>query len=171
MAPEGQRGRRDTRSRRAVRRKLRVVVNGGARAHLVPGLGPWLVKTAPASASGLVSVALVSDERIRALNRQYRGRDYATDVLSFPSDDYPTPRLARTPRSEASAGKAPKSKRAPRFVFLGDIVIAARVARRQAREAGHSLLVEAKVLALHGLLHLLGYDHDRDSGEMSRVEH
>ena len=54
--------------------------------------------------------------------------------------------------------------------FLGDIVIARGVARRQARAAGHSELTELRVLALHGLLHLLGYDHDRDNGRMLRIE-
>ena len=54
--------------------------------------------------------------------------------------------------------------------FLGEIVIARGVARRQAREARHSELTELRVLALHGLLHLLGYDHERDSGEMRRAE-
>jgi probable rRNA maturation factor len=79
------------------------------------------------------------------LNRQFRRKDQPTDVLSFPSD---------TPE------------------FLGDLVIAAGVARRQAREAGHSYAVELKVLALHGLLHLLGYDHHdpADGGRMARLE-
>ena len=54
--------------------------------------------------------------------------------------------------------------------FLGDIVIARRVAQRQAREAGHSVAAELRVLALHGLLHLLGYDHERDNGTMRRLE-
>ena len=87
--------------------------------------------------------ALVSDDRIRALNRTYRGTDSATDVLSFSYDDQS---------------------------FLGDIVIARGVAKRQAREAGHSEATEIRVLALHGLLHLLGYDHERDAGRMRRVE-
>jgi len=107
------------------------------------GLGPWLSKIAPASAKGDLSIALVSDRRMRALNRQFRGKDAVTDVLSFPSDERG---------------------------FLGDVVIAAGVAKRQARDAGHSVAVELKVLALHGLLHLVGYDHEADDGRMARAE-
>jgi probable rRNA maturation factor len=107
------------------------------------GLGPWLTKHAPASAKGDVSLAIVSDRRMRALNRQFRGKDAVTDVLSFPSGERG---------------------------FLGDIVIAAGVSKRQARDAGHTVQTELKVLALHGLLHLLGYDHEEDAGKMARVE-
>jgi probable rRNA maturation factor len=107
------------------------------------GLGAWLSKIAPARARGDLSIAIVSDRRMRALNRQFRGKDYATDVLSFPSDQRG---------------------------FLGDIVIAAGVAARQAREAGHALRTELRVLSLHGLLHLLGYDHESDGGTMARTE-
>ena len=109
----------------------------------VPGLAAWLQSVAPARARGAMTVAIVSDARVRALNRQYRRKDTATDVLSFPSDE---------------SG------------FLGDVVIASGVAARQAREAGHSLATELRVLALHGLLHLLGYDHERDDGRMARLE-
>jgi len=115
-----------------------------------PGLGAWLRRAAPAAACGDVSVALVSDRRIRELNRTYRREDYATDVLSFPD--------AASPKSPAPSP------------FLGEIVIARGVARRQARDARHSELTELKILALHGLLHLLGYDHERDNGRMRRVE-
>ncbi|MEY4636427.1 MAG: Endoribonuclease YbeY [Acidobacteriota bacterium] len=111
------------------------------------GLGPWLARWAPASARGDVSIAVVSDRRMRALNRQFRGQDAATDVLSFPATHVP--------------GVSS---------FLGDIVIAAGVAARQAREAGHPVSTELRVLALHGLLHLLGYDHDTDGGKMARAE-
>lgn len=111
------------------------------------GLSGWLAKAAPATARGDVSVALVSDRRMRALNRQFRGKDAVTDVLSFPAN--------RTP------GVTP---------FLGDVVIASGIAQRQAQEAGHSVQTEIRVLALHGLLHLLGYDHDTDEGKMARVE-
>lgn len=121
------------------------------------GLGPWLAKWAPASARGDVSIAVVSDRRMRALNRQFRGKDAVTDVLSFP---------ARTPGS-FSPGADTKMNPAS---FLGDIVIAAGVAARQAREAGHPVSTELRVLALHGLLHLLGYDHDTDGGKMARAE-
>ena len=91
---------------------------------------------------------------MRILNRSYRRRDYATDVLSFEAGR----RASRTPHSASS--------------HLGDIVIATGVARRQAREAGHSYQTELRVLALHGLLHLLGYDHERpdDRGRMARRE-
>jgi len=110
-------------------------------------LARWLRRIAPARARGSVSIALVSDRRSRALNRRYRGKDHATDVLSFPNPGSRVPNL-----------------------FLGDIVIARGVARRQARAAGHDEETEWRVLALHGLLHLLGYDHERDNGAMRRVE-
>jgi len=90
-----------------------------------------------------MTVAVVSDARVRALNRRYRRKDRATDVLSF------------------AAGEPGE---------LGDVVIAAGVAARQARLAGHPLAVELRVLALHGLLHLLGYDHEHDDGRMARLE-
>ena len=140
-------------SRRRATGRARVVVtvatpDGGG----VPtrGLGKWLGETAPARARGEVTVALVSDGRMRALNRSFRGKDYATDVLSFP-----------TTAPQHGAGKAD---------YLGDIVIATGVARRQAEEAGHPVGTELRILALHGLLHLLGYDHETDDGQMARVE-
>lgn len=122
------------------RLQIDVVTPAGVRA---PGLVRWLAGVAPARARGLVTVALVPDLRVRRLNRRYRRVDRATDVLSFPSGE---------------PG------------HLGDIVIAAGVARRQARAAGHSLQTELRILALHGLLHLLGYDHERDAGQMARLE-
>jgi probable rRNA maturation factor len=103
----------------------------------------WLRRVAPARARGHVTIALVADGRIQQLNRSFRNVDKATDVLSFPADEPGT---------------------------LGDVVIARGVARRQARQAGHDLRTEVRVLALHGLLHLLGYDHEHDGGRMARVE-
>jgi probable rRNA maturation factor len=125
-------------------KRLRVSVSDGTgRAVRDGGLARWLAATAPARAAGEVSIALVSDARMRALNRKYRSKDKATDVLSFAQDD-----------------------------GLGDVVIATGVATRQAAAAGHSYQSELRVLALHGLLHLLGYDHhDRhDQGRMARLE-
>jgi probable rRNA maturation factor len=86
--------------------------------------------------------------------------DKATDVLSFPAQEM----LPAVRRAKA------KLKPGPTDIFLGDIVIARGLATRQARERGHSVTTELKVLALHGLLHLLGYDHERDKGEMARLE-
>jgi probable rRNA maturation factor len=124
--------------------RLTVTVTSRARSRVrVPGLAGWLAGAAPSRARGDVSVAFVDQAAMRRLNRRYRGKDQATDVLSFP------------------AGEPG---------FLGDIVIAVGVARRQAAEAGHAFGTEARVLALHGLLHLLGYDHERDNGTMARLE-
>ena len=118
------------------------------------GLATWLTRAAPANARGEVTVALVSDGRMRTLNRSYRNKDYATDVLSFP--------VQSDPHTLAIADRSPR--------YLGDIVIATGVARRQAEDVGHPLSTELKVLALHGLLHLLGYDHETDDGEMGNLE-
>jgi probable rRNA maturation factor len=111
----------------------------------VPGLGRWLALVAPPRVRASVTIALVSDSRIRALNRRYRRVDRVTDVLSFPAS---VPGGARSTRHRSS------------FPELGDIVIARGLARRQAAARGHSTLTELRVLALHGLLHLLGYDHE-----------
>jgi len=130
---------------RRARPRLLVSVSDERGRALGGALARWLSDVAPATARGTVSVALVGDARVRALNREYRKKDYATDVLSFPAED--------------------ASSR-----HLGDIVIARGVARRQAKAAGHAERTELRVLALHGLLHLLGYDHETDTGQMRRVE-
>ena len=130
----------------------------------MPGLRRWLAAVAPSSVRGTISVAVVSDRRIRDLNRCYRGHDEATDVLSFPVDQ----QLAEAPKARRRLTLNPQPLL--RNPFLGDIVIARGVARRQARAVGHSDLTELRILALHGLLHLIGYDHERDSGLMRRVE-
>ena len=130
-----------------------------------PGVSRWLARVAPARARGTISVALVSDATVRALNRTYRGVDRATDLLSLSATPSPEPRIPN-PKTNSN----PKSRIPNPFVFLGDIVIARGVARRQARAAGHSELTELRVLALHGLLHLLGYDHEGDNGRMREVE-
>lgn len=86
---------------------------------------------------------IAGDADLRRLNRDFRGKDYATDVLSFPS----------------IAGAS-----------LGDLAISAARARVQAREFGHSLDDEIRILMLHGVLHLLGFDHETDGGKMARAE-
>jgi probable rRNA maturation factor len=115
----------------------------------VRGLAAWLRKAAPARARGRVTVALISDQRMRRLNATYRKKDAATDVLSFPA------------LGPGALALGPD---------LGDLAIALGVAKRQAQAYGHSLATEVRVLALHGLLHLLGYDHEADQGQMRRLE-
>jgi rRNA maturation RNase YbeY len=197
--------------RRPTRPGVHVTVSDERGRPLSAGLAAWLTRVAPAGARGGVNVALVSDARIRALNRKYRRHDAATDVLSFPAfastvgtggsarlanqlpprlrrsdgdsakaeeparrrpaeqgSSQQSPRRPLRPRSDRSSVNSPVSTVQP---FLGDIVIARGVARRQARLAGHGEATELRVLALHGLLHLLGYDHERDSGQMARLEH
>jgi probable rRNA maturation factor len=131
------------------------VTDGRGRRIRAPGLAVWLMRVAPSAARGELGIALVSDARIRALNRQFRRKDSVTDVLSFPS--HVTPPEPTTPRPPLE---------------LGSIAIATGVARRQARTVGHSYAAELKVLALHGLLHLLGYDHHSpaDLDRMRRLE-
>ncbi|HUB33027.1 MAG TPA: rRNA maturation RNase YbeY [Bryobacteraceae bacterium] len=111
-------------------------------------LAAFLAEAADAAKlRGVVSVLLTGDARIRRLNREYRRKDQPTDVLSFPAaltgDDH---RLA------------------------GDLAISVDTAARQATEAGHSLATELQILVLHGVLHLAGYDHETDSGQMARKE-
>jgi probable rRNA maturation factor len=128
-----------------------IVSDGRGRPVLDGGLARWLTGVAPARVRGEVAIALVTDAHVRRLNNAYRGKDLATDVLSFPIGE------AEVPSSDPA---------------LGDIVIARGIAARQAREAGHSVQTELRVLALHGLLHLLGYDHEdeADRGRMARAE-
>jgi probable rRNA maturation factor len=153
---------------RSARARLHIVVSDAHGRTVEHGLSRWLARVAPARTRGTVSIALVSDRRVRALNRRYRGIDRPTDVLSFPSRASPqrTRRVRSTPSKKTSATSVSSVVE----LFLGDIVIARGVARRQARSAGHSESTELKVLALHGLLHLLGYDHERDNGAMARLE-
>jgi probable rRNA maturation factor len=146
-------------------RRLHVTVTDGrGRSIRDGGLARWLAHAAPAAARGAVAIALVTDAHSQKLNSQYRRKNAATDVLSF--------------RAMAESDNAGRRDRAPRIAdrdvrsFLGDIVIATGTARKQAKEAGHSYQAELRVLALHGLLHLLGYDHETadDAGRMRRVE-
>jgi len=139
---------------------LRVtVVEDRAGASGVRGLGSWLARTAPRSARGEVTIAIVPDAKMRALNRRFRGKDKVTDVLSFPAEETGT-----------GVGFPPVEGKRPSRLFIGEIVIAGGLAGRQARSLDHPLGVELRILSLHGLLHLLGYDHEVDNGEMARAE-
>lgn len=97
-----------------------------------------------------VSVLFTGDRAMRSLNRRYRGRDRTTDVLSFAMREGMFPRVQPT--------------------VLGDIVISLPAASRQAAEAGHPLIREVERLLVHGLLHLIGYDHERGPREALRME-
>jgi probable rRNA maturation factor len=142
---------------------------GGSKAKAaVAGLDRWLSRSAPIRTRGTVSIAIVSDRRMQSLNLHYRKKNVATDVLSFPSGSpRPGRKGARTPRSSTAYQRDPDTRIDG---FWGDIAVAAGVAARQARDYGHSLATEFRILALHGLLHLLGYDHEVDKGLMGRVE-
>lgn len=98
--------------------------------------------------AGAFTVALVSDREIARLNGRFRGLTKPTDVLAFPSGN--------------GTG---------RTAYRGDVVVSVEMARRNAARYGHSVREEIKLLTLHGVLHLLGYDHASDEGQMNRREH
>jgi len=102
-----------------------------------------LLSAAAPRGSAAVSVLLCGDARMRRLNREYRRMDRPTDVLSFPSGGGP---------------------------LLGDVAVDVPYAARQARKRGHGLEREVQVLLAHGVLHLLGHDHETDGGEMFRLQ-
>jgi probable rRNA maturation factor len=108
------------------------------------------------------AVRFISDDEMRALNSTWRGLDKTTDVLSFPGDLERQVGLGFVPE--------PSSTLSLEGDHLGDVAIAVPTARRQAQELGHGLETELKILLLHGVLHCLGYDHERDDGTMARVE-
>jgi probable rRNA maturation factor len=113
-------------------------------------------------ADAAITVAFVRDAAIRRLNRDYRGRDIPTDVLSFPADE----------ESPSSAGlsQAGQVEAPARGGYLGDVVISADTAISQAKESSYSFEREVSELVIHGVLHLCGYDHETDRGEMNRME-
>ena len=99
-----------------------------------------------AGLKGLVNVLITSSAEMKSLNRRFRGKDKPTDVLSFPA--------------EPDAQKQ----------FAGEIAISAEMSSQNARMLGHSPAAEVKILVLHGVLHLRGYDHECDNGQMARRE-
>jgi len=113
---------------------------------------------------GHVAIEFVDERRISELNARYRGRAEPTDVLSFPAVD------RRAPVSLPRRGASGKGRRSKTAEFLGDIAISPSTARRNAKKLGRTLPSELQILILHGMLHLLGYDHETDHGEMDRVE-
>jgi len=118
----------------------------------VPTLTRFLVLAqAAVRLKGQVTVLLTTDPAIRKLNRQFRGKNKATDVLSFPCEG----NFPGLPASQQMAG---------------DLAISVPTALKQSLEQGHSLSTEVKVLLLHGLLHLYGLDHETDAGQMARRE-
>ncbi len=120
------------------------------------------------------NVCFVDDREIERLNFIYRGKKSSTDVLSFPWSAKQDPRRPRDRSGRLGHKKARRGavdRIGEEFKnFLGDIVISVETARRNARQEGHSTLNEVRWLILHGLLHLLGYDHESDSGEMTKLE-
>ena len=93
----------------------------------------------------MANILVTTSRELQQLNRRFRGKNRSTDVLSFPA----VPGIAN---------------------FAGDVAISAEIAARNAAELGHTAAAEIKILALHGILHLAGYDHERDDGEMARKE-
>ena len=118
----------------------------------VPGLSEGALARFVSRASravklkGGVNVLVTSSPELRTLNRRFRGKDKPTDVLSFPSGFS----LAKD--------------------FAGDVAISAEIASENARRLGHAPSFEIKILVLHGVLHLAGYDHEKDDGKMARKE-
>ena len=110
------------------------------------------------------NVCFVDDDAIHRLNIAYRGINKATDILSFPWRDSETASRAALPA--ASRRETPGES----ANFLGEVVISVESARRNAAIEGHATLTEIRWLILHGILHLLGYDHERDSGQMTALE-
>jgi rRNA maturation RNase YbeY len=117
-----------------------------------------------------LSLVIVSDRKIRRLNREYRGKDKATDVLSFPlteAGDIAQPSNGRGRRKSNESATSSKSSAPP--CALGDVVISAETAGRQARTLGEPISARMRTLLIHGTLHLLGYDHEGSPTEARRM--
>ena len=105
---------------------------------------------------GTVNVLVTSSASMRSLNRRFRGKDKPTDVLSFPSEE-----ASRGSRNQPGPGNVS---------IAGEIAISCDIASKNARLLGHSAADEIKILTLHGLLHIAGHDHERDEGQMAKLE-
>jgi probable rRNA maturation factor len=120
-----------------------------------------------------VTICLVSDAEIARMNEAFRKKKGPTDVLSFPAVEQRHPaKPARERRTDTSARTTSGRARLPVAdrEFLGDIAISPATARRNAKRHGRTFPDELQILVLHGVLHLLGYDHESDRGQMNRVE-
>lgn len=135
--------------------------------------------------AGAVTVCLVDNAQMARWNHSFRHKRGVTDVLSFPADGAARERFdaKRVHREDRTRGRSrePKSKKdvfsSTSFVsstssapYLGDIAVAPAVARENARRFGRTLADELRILILHGVIHLMGYDHETDHGEMNRFE-
>jgi probable rRNA maturation factor len=136
--------------KKSAKRPDALVSSTTSRSHRMPSARSLALFLREAQAAarlrGHVTVLLTTDAAIRKLNRRFRDKDKPTDVLSFPTAGPLAAKMA------------------------GDLAISIPTARRQAAERGHSLATEIKVLILHGLLHLAGFDHEADAGQMARRE-
>ncbi|HYM78549.1 MAG TPA: rRNA maturation RNase YbeY [Candidatus Dormibacteraeota bacterium] len=103
-----------------------------------------------AGLGGTVNVLVGRSATLRSLNQRFRGKNVATDVLSFPAE--------------------PSTERSGKRRFAGEIAISADIAAQNAVRMGHAARLEVKILVLHGILHLAGFDHEHDNGEMARKE-
>jgi probable rRNA maturation factor len=136
------------------------------------------VKKELGEAESGVTICFVSDAEIAEMNERFRKKAGATDVLSFPAKDERRGRPRKrkeidTRGTEVLEGTEDRRGRPGLRAeerYLGDIAIAPETARRYAKKNGRSLRDELRVLILHGVLHLMGYDHETDRGEMSRIE-
>ena len=106
---------------------------------------------------------------MRKMNRRFRGKNKTTDVLSFPALE-PSQVSKSRPGPPAEIPLQGEGKNSGQEELAGDLAISVERAQRQAADHGHALAMEIKILILHGLLHLSGYDHERDAGEMARRE-
>ena len=122
-----------------------------------------------------VTVCLVSNAQIATWNRAYRGKNGPTDVLSFAAEAEAAKERRGAKGRRNGVGKTSRRSRKPadfetRARYLGDIAIAPGVARRHALRLGRKFEDEMRILILHGMLHLMGYDHETDGGQMDRRE-
>jgi probable rRNA maturation factor len=128
--------------------------------------------------AGAVSVCFVTNAQMARWNRDFRKKNGPTDVLSFPAKDANADGTGRLSQTASRARKVAAARKnafslasaTSSTSYLGDIAIAPAVARANARRCGHTLFQELRILILHGVIHLMGYDHETDHGEMDRFE-